>query len=110
MTLAMAGVTQLMCPVIGTHVWHELPARAALRLASRPLHTMPDFLVKSCERILLQTVILVGVILLTANTASTYYNWVILYAFSQFIFGFGIGGEYPVRCCVRKFIGISRSL
>ena len=44
-----------------------------------------------------QTVILIGVILLTANTASTYYNWVIFYAFAQFIFGFGIGGEYPVR-------------
>ncbi len=45
----------------------------------------------------LQTIILVGVILLTANTASTYHNWVIFYAFAQFIFGFGIGGEYPVR-------------
>ena len=45
----------------------------------------------------MQTIILIGVILLTANTASTYYNWVIFYAFSQFIFGFGIGGEYPVR-------------
>ena len=44
-----------------------------------------------------QTIILVGVILLTANTASTYHNWVIFYAFAQFIFGFGIGGEYPVR-------------
>ena len=43
-----------------------------------------------------QTIILIGVILLTANTASTYYNWVIFYAFAQFIFGFGIGGEYPV--------------
>ena len=46
-----------------------------------------------------QTIILIGVILLTANTASTYYNWVIFYAFAQFIFGFGIGGEYPVRFC-----------
>ena len=39
------------------------------------------------------TIVLVGVILLTANTASTYYNWVIFYAISQLIFGFGIGGE-----------------
>ena len=43
-----------------------------------------------------QIIILIGVILLTASNGATQNGWVICYAFAQFIFGFGIGGEYPV--------------
>ncbi len=74
-------------------------------LALRTIAYRVDFLSGAVRARLTQTIILLGVILLTANTASTYYNWVIFYAFSQFIFGFGIGGEYPVRFCVRNSIG-----
>ena len=44
----------------------------------------------------MQVLILVGLILLTAANGATQNGWVICYAIAQFIFGFGIGGEYPV--------------
>ena len=42
------------------------------------------------------SIILIGVILLTVSQGSTDNSWVIFYAWAQFIFGVGIGGEYPM--------------
>lgn len=41
-------------------------------------------------------VMLLGVILLTAVWGVTLEGWVIAYALSLFIYGFGVGGEYPM--------------
>lgn len=40
--------------------------------------------------------ILIGVIMLTVSNGATINGWVIMYAVAQFVFGFGIGGEYPM--------------
>lgn len=37
-----------------------------------------------------------GSIMLTAMWGKTLNGWVICYAWSQFVYGFGVGGEYPV--------------
>lgn len=42
------------------------------------------------------SVILVGIILLTVSNGASINGWVIMYAWAQFIFGVGIGGEYPM--------------
>ena len=42
------------------------------------------------------SVILLGIILLTVSNGTTINGWVIMYAWAQFIFGVGIGGEYPM--------------
>ena len=42
------------------------------------------------------SVILLGIILLTVSNGTTINGWVIMYAWAQFIFGIGIGGEYPM--------------
>ena len=41
-------------------------------------------------------IMLLGTIMLTAMWGSTLNSWVICYAFSLFIFGVGVGGEYPM--------------
>ncbi|CAK0752621.1 hypothetical protein CVIRNUC_002160 [Coccomyxa viridis] len=38
----------------------------------------------------------IGGILLTCSTGPTIQGWAIMFAVSQFIFGYGVGGEYPL--------------
>ncbi|KAK9906884.1 hypothetical protein WJX75_009747 [Coccomyxa subellipsoidea] len=38
----------------------------------------------------------VGGIMLTASNGTTIQGWAIMFAVSQFIFGYGVGGEYPL--------------
>ncbi len=37
-----------------------------------------------------------GLIMLTAMWGTSLNGWVICYAWSNFIYGFGVGGEYPM--------------
>lgn len=41
-------------------------------------------------------VMLLGTIMLAVATGTTTNGWVIMYAISQLVFGFGVGGEYPM--------------
>ncbi|KAL2756884.1 hypothetical protein ACRALDRAFT_2102073 [Sodiomyces alcalophilus JCM 7366] len=41
-------------------------------------------------------IMLLGLLLLTASWADTLQGWVIFYAWSLFVYGFGVGGEYPI--------------
>ncbi|KAI1329564.1 major facilitator superfamily domain-containing protein [Xylariaceae sp. FL0255] len=41
-------------------------------------------------------IMLFGLVLLTAAWGVTLQNWVIFYAWSLFIYGLGVGGEYPI--------------
>lgn len=38
----------------------------------------------------------VGLVMLTASWGTSLQGWVICYAWSQFIYGVGVGGEYPM--------------
>lgn len=42
------------------------------------------------------SIILIGVIMPTVSNGATINGCVIMYAVAQFVFGFGIGGEYPM--------------
>lgn len=57
---------------------------------------MGDWIGRKATMLIDMSVILIGVILLTVSRAATDYNWVVFYAWAQFIFGVGIGGEYPM--------------
>eukprot|EP01117_Protostelium_nocturnum_P013604 TRINITY_DN5094_c0_g1_i1.p1 TRINITY_DN5094_c0_g1~~TRINITY_DN5094_c0_g1_i1.p1 ORF type:complete len:601 (+),score=138.66 TRINITY_DN5094_c0_g1_i1:211-1803(+) len=41
-------------------------------------------------------VMLLGVLMLTASWGTSLQGWVIMYTIAQLIFGFGVGGEYPL--------------
>ncbi|ROT39830.1 MFS general substrate transporter [Sodiomyces alkalinus F11] len=41
-------------------------------------------------------IMLLGLLLLTASWADSLQGWVIFYAWSLFVYGFGVGGEYPI--------------
>jgi MFS family permease len=41
------------------------------------------------------TIMLIGLVLLTGSGGTTLNGWVICYALSLFIYGVGVGGEYP---------------
>ena len=42
------------------------------------------------------TIMLVGSMMLTGMWGASLYGWTIMYAISLFVFGFGVGGEYPM--------------
>ena len=45
--------------------------------------------------VLTSTFMFIGGILLTCSTGPTIQGWAIMFAVSQFIFGYGVGGEKP---------------
>ncbi|KAK9807016.1 hypothetical protein WJX72_010792 [[Myrmecia] bisecta] len=57
---------------------------------------MGDWVGRRAAMLLDMSIILAGVILLTASNGPTINGWVICYAWAQWLFGFGIGGEYPM--------------
>ena len=57
---------------------------------------MGDWIGRKATMLIDMSVILLGVILLTVSNGTTINGWVIMYAWAQFIFGVGIGGEYPM--------------
>ncbi|KAL3162223.1 hypothetical protein ABBQ32_009926 [Trebouxia sp. C0010 RCD-2024] len=57
---------------------------------------MGDWIGRKATMLIDMSVILIGVILLTVSNGPTINGWVIMYAWAQFIFGVGIGGEYPM--------------
>ena len=57
---------------------------------------MGDWIGRKATMLIDMSVILLGVILLTVSNGPTINSWVIMYAWAQFIFGVGIGGEYPM--------------
>jgi MFS family permease len=46
--------------------------------------------------VLTATFMFIGGILLTASNGKTLQGWAIMFAVAQFIFGYGVGGEYPL--------------
>jgi MFS family permease len=46
--------------------------------------------------VLTATFMFIGGILLTASNGTTIQGWAIMFAVSQFVFGYGVGGEYPL--------------
>lgn len=55
-------------------------------------------------------VMTIGLVMLTASWGTTLNGWVICYAWSQFFYGIGVGGEYPMTSTTAlesKSIGVS---
>ncbi|DBA76897.1 TPA: hypothetical protein ACH3X1_009498 [Trebouxia sp. C0004] len=55
-----------------------------------------DWIGRKATMLIDMSVIIVGLIMLTVSNGPSINGWVIMYAFAQLIFGFGIGGEYPM--------------
>ncbi|KAK9843894.1 hypothetical protein WJX84_006388, partial [Apatococcus fuscideae] len=57
---------------------------------------MGDWIGRRPTMLIDMSVILLGVVMLVVSNGTTEQGWVVMYAIAQWVFGLGIGGEYPM--------------